>query len=96
MFDAVGNLYGTTQAAGTTGYEALAAVDRLFTDPAGEATLDELDTQLRGGLRVDWPVLIRSTAATHAAHVCRVHWAGLVISGCPAASHRPVLASVVR
>jgi (1->4)-alpha-D-glucan 1-alpha-D-glucosylmutase len=48
-------------AAGTTGYEALAALDRLFTDPAGEAPLDDLDTQLRGGLRVDWPVLIRSS-----------------------------------
>ena len=47
--------------AGTTGYEALAALDRLFIDPAGEATLDELDTQLRGGLRVDWPAMTRST-----------------------------------
>ena len=47
--------------AGTTGYEALAALDRLFTDPAGEAALDELDTQLRGGLRVDWPAMTRST-----------------------------------
>jgi (1->4)-alpha-D-glucan 1-alpha-D-glucosylmutase len=51
----------TWACAGTTGYEALAAVDRLFTDPAGEATLDDLDTQLRGGLRVEWPVLTRST-----------------------------------
>ena len=41
--------------AGTTGYDALAAVDRLFVDPAGEPALDVLDTQLRGGLRVDWP-----------------------------------------
>src|SRR4029079_17844053 len=27
----------------------------------GEATLDDLDTQLRGGLRVDWPAMTRST-----------------------------------
>jgi (1->4)-alpha-D-glucan 1-alpha-D-glucosylmutase len=47
--------------AGTTGYEALAALDRLFTDPAGEAVLDALDTALRGGLRVDWPAMTRST-----------------------------------
>ena len=47
--------------AGTTGYEALAALDRLFIDPAGEAALDDLDTQLRGGLRVDWPAMTRST-----------------------------------
>lgn len=47
--------------AGTTGYEALAAVDRLFTDPDGEAVLDELDTQLRGGLRVDWSAMTRAT-----------------------------------
>src|SRR6476659_7137517 len=47
--------------AGTTGYEALAALDRLFTDPAGEAPLDDLDTQLRGGLRVDWFAMTRSS-----------------------------------
>ena len=49
------------ECAGTSGYEALAALDRLFTDPAGEAALDELDTQLRGGLRVDWPAMTRFT-----------------------------------
>ena len=47
--------------AGTSGYEALAALDRLFTDPAGEAALDELDTELRGGLQVDWPAMTQST-----------------------------------
>ena len=39
---------------GTTGYDALATIDRLFVDPAGEGALDELDTELRGGVRVDW------------------------------------------
>ena len=47
--------------AGTSGYEALAALDRLFTDPAGEVTLDQLDTQLRGGLRVEWSEMTRFT-----------------------------------
>lgn len=47
--------------AGTTGYDALAAVDRLFVDPAGEPALDVLDTQLRGGLTVDWSAMTRST-----------------------------------
>ena len=40
--------------AGTTGYDALAIVDRLFVDPAGEPVLDELDTELRGGAEADW------------------------------------------
>jgi (1->4)-alpha-D-glucan 1-alpha-D-glucosylmutase len=34
--------------AGTTGYDALAGIDRVFVDPAGEAPLDDLDEQLRG------------------------------------------------
>ena len=33
--------------AGTTGYDALAEIDRVLTDPAGEAALDALDTRLR-------------------------------------------------
>ncbi|GGC85848.1 malto-oligosyltrehalose synthase [Tersicoccus solisilvae] len=41
--------------AGTTGYDALADVDRLFTDPAGEAGLDAVT----GG--VDWAQLIHGT-----------------------------------
>ncbi len=49
------------QCAGTTGYEALAALDRLFVDPAGEPMLDRLDTELRGGLRVDWHAMTRAT-----------------------------------
>jgi (1->4)-alpha-D-glucan 1-alpha-D-glucosylmutase len=34
--------------AGTTGYDALAGIDRLFVDPAGEAGLDALDRALTG------------------------------------------------
>ena len=38
---------------GTTGYDALALVDRVLTDPAGQAPLDALEARLRGGA-VDW------------------------------------------
>ncbi|GLK17504.1 malto-oligosyltrehalose synthase [Herbiconiux flava] len=35
--------------AGTTGYDALAGIDRLFVDPSGEEGLDRLDVALRDG-----------------------------------------------
>lgn len=38
---------------GTTGYDALAFIDRVLTDPAGQAPLEALETRLRGG-EVDW------------------------------------------
>lgn len=41
--------------AGTTGYDALAEIDRVLTDPAGEAALDALDARLR--VDSDLPVL---------------------------------------
>ncbi|WP_150306733.1 malto-oligosyltrehalose synthase [Planctomonas psychrotolerans] len=34
--------------AGTTGYDALAAIDRVFIDPDGQDVLDVLDSRLRG------------------------------------------------
>ncbi len=43
--------------AGTTGYDALATLDRLFVDPSGEAALDTLDTDLRGA-EMNWPDLV--------------------------------------
>ncbi|HEY0890799.1 MAG TPA: malto-oligosyltrehalose synthase [Nocardioides sp.] len=43
--------------AGTTGYDALAVIDRLLTDPAGEQPLDELETMLRGA-PVDWREMV--------------------------------------
>ncbi|WP_353828488.1 malto-oligosyltrehalose synthase [Agromyces sp. SYSU T0242] len=50
---------------GTTGYDALADVDRVLVDPAGEAVLDALDARLRGetgiGGTVEWPELIHGT-----------------------------------
>jgi (1->4)-alpha-D-glucan 1-alpha-D-glucosylmutase len=49
-------------ASGTTGYDALADVDRVLVDPAGRAALDAIDTRLRGGaLPLDWPALIHRT-----------------------------------
>ncbi|MET3809539.1 malto-oligosyltrehalose synthase [Arthrobacter sp. UYEF3] len=46
---------------GTTGYDALADVDRVFVDPAGRAGLDALDGSLRGGEPADYEEMIRGT-----------------------------------
>jgi (1->4)-alpha-D-glucan 1-alpha-D-glucosylmutase len=43
----------TWATAGTTGYDALATIDRVLVDPAGEAPLVALDTRLRGK-DLDW------------------------------------------
>ncbi|NYD43735.1 malto-oligosyltrehalose synthase [Nocardioides panaciterrulae] len=43
--------------AGTTGYDALAHVDRVLTDPAAQPALDALEARLRGA-PVDWPQLV--------------------------------------
>lgn len=45
---------------GTTGYEALALVDRVLTDPAGQEPLDDLESRLRGH-RVEWAELTHDT-----------------------------------
>ncbi|MDR5700499.1 malto-oligosyltrehalose synthase [Agromyces aerolatus] len=45
---------------GTTGYDALADVDRVLVDPAGERRLTELDAELRGGT-ADWAAMIHGT-----------------------------------
>lgn len=42
---------------GTTGYDALALIDRLLTDPAGEAPLTALEDRLRGAA-VDWEQMV--------------------------------------
>lgn len=46
---------------GTTGYDALADVDRVFVDAGGQDALDALDTELRGGQAADYEDMIRGT-----------------------------------
>jgi (1->4)-alpha-D-glucan 1-alpha-D-glucosylmutase len=46
---------------GTTGYDALADVDRLFVDPSAQQALDQLDGRLRGGEPADYEEMIRLT-----------------------------------
>lgn len=46
------------QTAGTTGYDALAVIDRILVDPAGMDPLGELDSRLRGAVP-PWPDLVR-------------------------------------
>ena len=49
-------------AAGTTGYDALADIDRILVDRKGRAALDALDSELRGRAQpLDWATLIRIT-----------------------------------
>jgi (1->4)-alpha-D-glucan 1-alpha-D-glucosylmutase len=43
--------------AGTTGYDALALIDRVLTDPAAEAPLSALEDRLRG-TTVDWARMV--------------------------------------
>ncbi len=43
--------------AGTTGYDALAEVDGVLVDPAGEAAFTALDTELTG-MRTEWAQLV--------------------------------------
>lgn len=48
--------------AGTTGYDALADVDRILVDPSGRRELDAIDTRLRGRAQpLDWATLIHRT-----------------------------------
>jgi (1->4)-alpha-D-glucan 1-alpha-D-glucosylmutase len=48
--------------AGTTGYDALADLDRVLVDPAGRLALDALDARLRGRAQpIDWGTLIHGT-----------------------------------
>jgi (1->4)-alpha-D-glucan 1-alpha-D-glucosylmutase len=48
--------------AGTTGYDALADIDRVLVDPTGRDALDALDTRLRGRAQpLDWHTLIHGT-----------------------------------
>ncbi|MGV8909381.1 MAG: malto-oligosyltrehalose synthase [Propionicimonas sp.] len=46
--------------AGTTGYDALALIDRVLIDPAGEAPLTELENRLRGR-SIEWDALVHES-----------------------------------
>jgi (1->4)-alpha-D-glucan 1-alpha-D-glucosylmutase len=55
-------LPGTWAVAGTTGYDALADIDRLLVDPTGLASLNALDIRLRGATAPrSWAALIHDT-----------------------------------
>lgn len=55
-------LPGYWQTAGTTGYDALASIDRVLVDRAGRVPLSQLDARLRGSAAVEsWSTMIRST-----------------------------------
>ncbi len=56
--------------AGTTGYDALADVDRVLVDPAGRAKLDTLDRRLRER-DLSWPELIHDTKRSIADGILR-------------------------
>jgi (1->4)-alpha-D-glucan 1-alpha-D-glucosylmutase len=59
-------------AAGTTGYDALADVDRVLVDPAGRKSLDALDATLRGSAEpVSWTDLIHATKRSIADGILR-------------------------
>jgi (1->4)-alpha-D-glucan 1-alpha-D-glucosylmutase len=58
--------------AGTTGYDALADIDRVLVDQAGKDALDSLDTELRGRAQpLDWHTLIHGTKRTIADTILR-------------------------
>jgi (1->4)-alpha-D-glucan 1-alpha-D-glucosylmutase len=54
--------------AGTTGYDALGLIDRVLTDPDGQAPLTDLEERLTGH-RFDWPELIHGTKRAVADHL---------------------------
>lgn len=53
------DLPGSWATAGTTGYDALAEVDQVLVDPAGEAAFTALDTEL-SGREVDYAELVHA------------------------------------
>ncbi len=46
---------------GTTGYDALAEIDRVLIDPAGQAALDGLDARPGKNQNTDWNALVHGT-----------------------------------
>lgn len=74
--------------AGTTGYDALAEIDRVLTDPAGEAALDGLDARLRADSDLPaltgWHDLIHDTKR-RIADTIQVSEIRRIVRGLPAA-----------
>ncbi|WP_165068602.1 malto-oligosyltrehalose synthase [Marisediminicola senii] len=57
---------------GTTGYDALAEIDRVLVDPAGQAALDALEAKLRDATEpVEWLELIHDTKRSIADGILR-------------------------
>ncbi|SFS06569.1 (1-_4)-alpha-D-glucan 1-alpha-D-glucosylmutase [Microbacterium sp. cf046] len=63
---------------GTTGYDALAGIDRVLIDAAGEPALDALDSELRGGTGPAYEDLIHETKRMIADTIQRAEIARLV------------------
>jgi len=85
---------------GTTGYDALALVDRVLVDPAGEKPLTTLETRLLGG-ELDWPSFVEArklevaTGILHAEILRIVREIRAVDRSAPAAELEEVLTHVV-
>ncbi len=71
--------------AGTTGYDVLAQLDRVLTDPAGQGPLDALETRLRGA-PLDWEALVLERKRDVADHALRSETNRIVRELPPAAS----------
>ncbi|WP_292835063.1 malto-oligosyltrehalose synthase [Microbacterium sp.] len=87
-------LPGWWQTDGTTGYDALAEIDRVLTDPAGEAALTALDTRLRGEA-LAWPALIHDTKRL-VADTAQAAEVGRLVRCLPAAVRDRFAAAVLR
>ncbi len=70
--------------AGTTGYDALADVDRVLVDPDGQGALDALESVLQGGATTTWSDMVRANKRAVADGILRsevLRIARLVSSG---------------
>lgn len=85
--------------AGTTGYDALAEIDRVLTDPAGEASLDALDARLRADSDLapltGWHDLIHDTKRKIADSI-QVSEIRRIVRGLPAALREEFEADVLQ
>jgi len=74
--------------AGTTGYDVLALLDRVLTDPAGQAPLDALEARLRGE-PLDWEQLVHDRKREVADVVLRAETNRIVRELPPSGSDKP-------